>query len=84
MERAESIISIGHFIFSTTEPIHATNRFCQIDKMSNEPPEKPFPRTQIQFGGFRDPSRAIRKIHMDTDSSGIQSLMKGLRLDLLS
>ena len=55
-----------------------------FDKMPNEPPEKALHRTKIQFGGFRGPSRTIRKIHMDTDSSGIQSLMKELRLNLLS
>ena len=40
---------------------------CRSVKMSNEAPDSAFPRTKIQFGGFRGPSQAIRKIHMDAD-----------------
>ena len=35
-------------------------------KMSNEAPDSALPRTKIQFRGFRGPSRAIRKIHIDS------------------
>ena len=35
----------------------------RFDKMSNEGSESAVPRTKIQFGGFRGPSQAIRKIH---------------------
>ena len=47
-----------------------TDYFCRSIpsvKMSNEGLHSAFPRTQIQFGGFRGPSRAIRKIHIDVD-----------------
>ena len=37
---------------------------CRSVKMSNEAPDSAFPRTKIQFRGFRGPSRAIRKIHI--------------------
>ena len=37
------------------------------DTLSNEALHTPFPRTKIQFRGFRGPSQAIRKIHMDAD-----------------
>ena len=39
----------------------------RFDKMSNEGVYNVFPRTKIRFGGFGGPSRAIRKIQIDTD-----------------
>ena len=39
----------------------------RFDKMSNEGVYNAIPRTKIQFGGFGGPSRAIRKIQIDTD-----------------
>ena len=39
----------------------------RFDKMSNEGGYNAIPRTKIQFGGFGGPSRAIRKIQIDTD-----------------
>ena len=37
------------------------------DTLSNEALHTPLPRTKTQFRGFRGPSQAIRKIHMDAD-----------------
>ena len=39
----------------------------RFDKMSNEGVYNALPRTKIRFGGFGGPSRAIRKIQIDTD-----------------
>jgi len=41
--------------------------------MSNEGLHSAFPRTKIQFGGFRGPSQAIRKIHIIADGGGMLS-----------
>ena len=39
----------------------------RFDKMSNEGGYNALPRTNIRFGGFGGPSRAIRKIQIDAD-----------------
>ena len=46
----------------------------RFDKMSNEGRHSAFPRTKMQFGGFRGPSQAIRKMQLVDDKLLVLSI----------
>ena len=60
-------LSIIRRRLSREKAVHWPPKRC-FDKMSNEGLHSAFPRTKIRLGGFRGPSQAICKIHIDTNS----------------